>query len=82
MLSSLYSLFELLKRLRETVSPEEWDTGAYPRAKVILHAEETIIGQINVFRDYQRLVIGEDPYFNPNLSYDYTVPTLKIDNKS
>jgi glycosyltransferase involved in cell wall biosynthesis len=54
-----------------------------PRAKLMLRdAEETISDGISIFRNSQQLVVGEDPYFNPNLSYDYTVPTLKLDHKS
>jgi glycosyltransferase involved in cell wall biosynthesis len=54
-----------------------------PSAKLMLRdAEETISNEISIFRNSQQLVAGEDPYFNPNLSYDYTVPTLKLDHKS
>ncbi|MGP8069915.1 MAG: glycosyltransferase family 2 protein [Candidatus Bathyarchaeia archaeon] len=54
-----------------------------PRAKLLLRdAEKTISDEISIFRNSQQLVVGDDPYFNPNLSYDYTVPTLKLDHKS
>lgn len=52
-----------------------------PLAKLVLHdSPETLNAQREVFRDYGKLIVGDDPYFNPNLSYDHTVPTLKIDH--
>jgi glycosyltransferase involved in cell wall biosynthesis len=54
-----------------------------PRAKLMLRdAENTISDEIRIFRNSQQLVVGEDSYFNPNLSYDYTIPALKLDHKS
>jgi glycosyltransferase involved in cell wall biosynthesis len=54
-----------------------------PRAKLIFHdSQDTIRRQINVFQKYRELVTGPDPYFNPNLSYDVPVPTLKVDHTS
>ena len=51
-----------------------------PRVKLIFPVPQLeLIGEINVFRKYRELAIGPDPYFNPNLSSNYTVPTLKID---
>ena len=51
-----------------------------PRAKLVFHISQLELkDQINVFRKYHELAFGPDPYFNPNLSYNYTVPTLKTD---
>jgi GT2 family glycosyltransferase len=48
-----------------------------PQAKLLLHNSGKMVrDEKNQFRE---LVVGEDPYFNPNLSYDSTIPVLKAD---
>jgi glycosyltransferase involved in cell wall biosynthesis len=45
-----------------------------PHAKLLLH--DSIEQSANRFQDYRSLGSGQDHYFNPNLSYEHTIPTL------
>jgi len=51
-----------------------------PRAKLLFPLSQPELSQVNVFRKYHELVVGPDPYFNPNLSYSHTMPTLIVDH--
>lgn len=51
-----------------------------PNAKLLLHGSGSVVrDEAGVFHRYRELVAGSDPYFNLNLSYDDTVPTLRTD---
>jgi GT2 family glycosyltransferase len=51
-----------------------------PHAKLLLHNSGKMVrDENNQFRMYRELVVGEDPYFNSNLSYDSTMLMLKVD---
>lgn len=50
-----------------------------PQAKLIFHGSRDDVERPQVFRENPKLVMGDDPYFNPNLSYDSAIPMLNVD---